>query len=202
MLHQMSFWIVVVVVALPLVLISAANRKPRITAFSIRRFGLQNSSRNPSVDELAAPSSRSSQRWNFETLATGVLTRHGVISWEEFWEKFWWVTLLSTSSTAMARKFRPKFRPILRQDLCPSHKICRRNFALGNVRRNDEYWIRISRIELATPILNSQGLPPLNWDRCEFIADRSGTHLQRCGTQPSRDIFNPWGVFFWGGGKD
>ena len=38
------------------------------------------------------------------------------------------------------RKFRPKFRPIFRPTLRPGFrpvkKICRRNFALGNVRRN------------------------------------------------------------------
>ena len=38
-----------------------------------------------------------------------------------------------------ALKFRPKFRPILRPILRPEFrpvmKICRRNFALGNVRR-------------------------------------------------------------------
>ena len=40
----------------------------------------------------------------------------------------------------MPRNFRPKFRPVLRPALCPEFrpvkKICRRDFALGNVRRN------------------------------------------------------------------
>ena len=33
-------------------------------------------------------------------------------------------------------KFRPIFRPILRPEFRPVIKICRHNFALGNVRRN------------------------------------------------------------------
>ena len=61
-------------------------------------------------------------------------------NWEEFGEKFWWVVLHSTWSTKMPRKFRPKFRPIfaptLRPEFRPVIKICRRNFALGNVRHN------------------------------------------------------------------
>ena len=85
---------------------------------------------------LGAPSPRSSRRWNFEISATRAVTRHAVINWEEFGEKFWWVVLHSPRSTKMPRKFRPKFRPILRPEFRPVIKICRRNFALGNVRRN------------------------------------------------------------------
>ena len=87
------------------------------------------------------PSPRWSRRWNFEISATGGMTRHGVINWEEFGEKIWWVVLHSAWSTKMPRKFRPKFRPILRPILRPTlrpvKKICHRNFALGNVRRNE-----------------------------------------------------------------
>ena len=84
---------------------------------------------------LGTPSPRSSWRWNFEISVTGAVTRHGVITWEEFGEKFWWVVLHSEWSTKMSRKFRPKFRPIFRPILRPVKKICRHNFALGNVRR-------------------------------------------------------------------
>ena len=88
---------------------------------------------------LGTPNPRSSRRWNFEISVTGAVPRHGVINWEEFGGKFWWVVLHSQWSTKLPRKFRPKFRPvfrpILRPEFRPVIKICRHNFALGNVRR-------------------------------------------------------------------
>ena len=96
------------------------------------------------VDFLGTPSPRSSRRWSFEISVTGAVPRHGVINWEEFGEKFWWVVLHSQWSTKMPRKLRPKFRPIFRPILRPgSHpviKICRHNFALGNVSRKIFGW--------------------------------------------------------------
>ena len=96
-------------------------------------------SQHPSPNVLGTPRPRSSRRWNFEISVTGVVPRHGVINWEEFGEKFWWVVLHSQWSTKLPSKFRPKFRPIFRPILRPEFrrviKICRHNFALGNVRR-------------------------------------------------------------------
>ena len=52
----------------------------------------------------------------------------------------------------MPRKYRPKFRPIFRPILRPGFRLvkknCRRNFALGNVRRN--YWV-FPQIRLNVP---------------------------------------------------
>ena len=103
--------------------------------FAMRNFCTTNSATN----FLGTPSPRSSRRWNFEISITGAVPRHGVINWEEFGEKFRGVILHSQWSTKMPRKFRPKFRPIFRPTLHPECrpliKICRHNFALGNVRR-------------------------------------------------------------------
>ena len=108
-------------------------------------LGPKNPNRNVQIRNLAVsgtyglgiPSPRSSRRWNFEISITGAVPRHGVINWEEFGEKFWWVVLLSQWSTKMPREFRPKFRPIFRPTLRPGFrpviKICRHDFALGNI---------------------------------------------------------------------
>ena len=107
---------------------------------------------------LGAPSPRS-LRWNFEISVTGAVTRHGVINWEELGEIFWWVVLHSQWSTKMPRKFRPKFRPIFCPILCPEFrpviKICRHNFALGNVRRNFWGWEGPFRIFCIFPVSGS-----------------------------------------------
>ena len=49
--------------------------------------------------------------------------------------------LHSTWGTKMPRKIRPNFRPILRPKFRLVIKICRHNFALGNVRRHVSLWI-------------------------------------------------------------
>ena len=138
-----------------------------ITLDAMVLSGLKNANAKRRVvwtQRWGAPSPRSSQRWNFEISATGALTRHGVINWEEFGEKFWWVVLHSTWSTKMPRKFRPKFRPIfrpiLRPEFRPVVKICRRNFALGNVRRNK--WPK------RKPWPRGKSLNRKTWSQCVF----------------------------------
>ena len=63
----------------------------------------------------------------------------------------WWVVLPSEWITEMPRKVRPKFRPILRTIFCPVIKVCRHNFALGNVRRN----VSVSKKHLEQPHLGT-----------------------------------------------
>ena len=87
-------------------------------------------SRQAMIYGIEAPNPRSSRRWNSDISAT----RHGVINWEEFWEK-WLFGGGSFCTANKARKCPDNSVQVLAQIFCPSHKICRRNLALGNVRR-------------------------------------------------------------------
>ena len=108
---------------------------------------------------LRPPNPRSSRRWNFKISAT----RHGVINWEEFWEKI----CGSFCTVNEARKCAENFAQFFAQTSARVIKICRRNFALGKVRRNSSFFFACLCF-----ILPGQGqTTAIYWNNGEFHCD-------------------------------